>query len=183
MLIFGTGFFYFGGNGVKMKLRDKQEFYRMLTSGKFAELVKESVKQGQLQNSREVYNVIKPLTAREPDVEQFYVIFLDGKNNVLEIKCVFKGSITSATVYPRELIKKVLEIQASAIVCCHNHPSGDPEPSPEDVQLTMKLIIALRSIDVTFHDHIVIGNGSFYSFADEGVMSSLNNRYNELIRG
>ena len=62
LLNIGNGVFCFGGNGVKMKLKEKQEFYRMLTSGKFAELVKESVKQGKLQNSREVYNVIKPLT-------------------------------------------------------------------------------------------------------------------------
>ena len=89
-----------------MKIKEKQEFYRLLKSGKFAELVKESVKKGQVNNSDEVYNIIKPLTAGEPDVEQFYVIFLDGKNSVLEIKCVFKGSITSTTVYPRELIKK-----------------------------------------------------------------------------
>ena len=165
-----------------MKIKERREFYKLLKSGKFADLVKESVRLGQLNNSNEVYNVIKPLTANEPDVEQFYVIFLDGKNNVLEIKLLFKGSITSATVYPRELIKQVLEVHASAIVCCHNHPSGNPEPSQEDIKLTSKLITALRSIDVTFHDHIIVWNGTFYSFADHDIMANLNNKYKRFIR-
>ena len=171
---------YYEGNMIILK--ERQEFYKLLKSGIFAEMVKESVRQGHLQNSNEVYNVIKPLTAQEPDVEQFWVIFLDAKNNVLKMSCMFKGSITVSAVYPRELIKKVLSTKASAVVCCHNHPSGDPTPSPEDYTLTFQLFVALKSIGVDFHDHIVIGDKSFYSMADHNIMSQLNGKYHRLIK-
>jgi len=164
-------------------LKEKQKFYELLKSGKFADMIKESAKQGKVNNSNEVYNVIKPLTAQESDVEQFWVLFLDAKNNILEISMMFKGSITSASVYPRELIKKVLETKAAAIICCHNHPSGSPEPSSEDIELTFQLLIALKSIGVSFHDHSVIGDNRHYSMADHGIMASLNDKYNRLIRG
>jgi DNA repair protein RadC len=164
-------------------LKEKQEFYRLLKSGKFAEMIKESVKKCRVQNSEEVYNVVKPLTAQEPDVEQFWVLFLDAKNSIMDISMMFKGSITSATVYPRELIKKVLATKAVAIICCHNHPSGDPEPSPEDYTITFQIFTALKSIGVTLHEHIIIGAGSFHSMADHGIMSSLNSKYDRLIKG
>ena len=161
----------------------KEKFYQDLITGRFTSMVKETVKGQTLSSSKEVFNVIKPLTEQEADVEQFWVLFLDAKNNIIEMSMVFKGSITSSSIYPRELIKKILAVGAVAIICCHNHPSGDPEPSQEDYALTFQLLIALKSVGVTFHDHIVIGDGSFYSMADHGIMSSLNSRYNRLIRG
>ena len=160
----------------------KETFYQDLITGKFTSMVKETVKGQILSSSKEVFNIIKPLTAQDPGVEQFWVVFMNAKNNVLKIFMMFKGSITSATVYPRELIKKVLSTKASAVVCCHNHPSGDPEPSPEDHTLTFQLFVALKSIGVDFHDHIVIGDASFYSMADHGIMSQLNGKYHRLIK-
>ncbi len=161
----------------------REKFYQDLVTGKFTSMVKETVKGQSLSNAKGVFNVIKPLTEQETDVEQFWVFFLDAKNSILEMSMMFKGSITSASVYPRELIKKVLAVGASAIVCCHNHPSGDPEPSPEDYTITFQILIALKSIGVTLHDHMVIGDNGYHSMADHGVILSLNSRYDRLIKG
>ena len=161
----------------------KEKFYQDLITGKFTSMVKETVKGQTLSSSKEVFNIIKPLTEQETDVEQFWVLFLDAKNNIIEISMVFSGSITSSSIYPRELIKKILAVGAAAIICCHNHPSGDPEPSHEDYDITFQVLIALNSISVTLHEHMVIGDSKYYSMADHGIMSSLNSRYNRLIRG
>ena len=161
----------------------KEKFYQDLITGKFTSMVKETVKGQTLSSSKEVFNIIKPLTEQETDVEQFWVLFLDAKNNIIEISMVFSGSITSSSIYPRELIKKILAVGAVAIICCHNHPSGDPEPSHEDHDITFQVLIALKSIGVTLHEHMVIGDSKYYSMADHGIMSSLNSKYNRLIRG
>ena len=161
----------------------KEKFYQDLITGKFTSMVKETVKGQSLSSSKEVFNIIKPLTEQETDVEQFWVLFLDAKNSIMDISMMFKGSINSASIYPRELIKKILSTKASAVICCHNHPSGDPEPSAEDLQLTFQIFTALKSIGVTLHEHMVIGDSKYYSMADHGIMSSLNSKYDRLIKG
>ena len=167
----------------KIKTMKKEKFYQDLITGKFTSMVKETVKGQTLSSSKEVFNIIKPLTEQEQDVEQFWALFLDAKNNILKISMMFKGSLTAAAVYPRELIKKVLSTKAAAVICCHNHPSGNPEPSSQDHELTLQLLIALKSIGVCFHEHLIVGNGAYYSMADHGIMGRLNDKYNILIRG
>ena len=157
----------------------KEKFYQDLITGRFTSMVRETVKGQILSSSKEVFNIIKPLTAQEPDVEQFWVVFLNSKNQIMEISMMFSGSITATTIYPRELIKKILATKAVSILCCHNHPSGSVKPSTEDIDLTFQLIIALRSIGVTLHDHMVLGDGRFYSMADDGLIARLNRKYDE----
>ncbi len=157
----------------------KEKFYQDLITGKFTSMVRETVKGQILSSSKEVFNIIKPLTAQDPGVEQFWVIFLDSKNKVIEISLMFKGSITATAVYPREVLKKSLAVGATGVVCCHNHPSGDPEPSIQDINLTFQLIVALRSIDIAVHDHLVLGDGKFYSMTDKGIIPKLNQKYNQ----
>ena len=149
----------------------KQEikFWEDLKSGKFASMVRESVKDRQLSNASEVYNVMKPLFAEQDDVEAFYGIFLDAGNRVLSIEKLFAGTLSSAMVYPREVVKRVLSLKSNAMVFAHNHPSGSTNPSPEDYAITTKLGIALDSIGVTIHDHIIVGDG-FHSMADSGLV-------------
>ena len=161
---------------------DKRKFYKLLKSGHFAEMVKESTKNAKLNASDEVYNVIKPMVAQEPDVEQFWVIFLNSRNKILEMSCMFKGSITSASVYPRELVKKIISNRAAAIICCHNHPSGDPAPSREDYALTFQILVVLRSMGTTLHEHMILGNGAYHSMADHGDMARFNQKYERLMR-
>jgi len=123
---------------------------------------------------------MKPLFAETDDVESVYCIFLNTKNRILAIEKMFSGTISSSAIYPRELIKRVIALKSAAIVLTHNHPSGFVEPSAEDKAVTIKITMALESIDVTLHDHIIIGDG-FHSMADSGWLKSIRSRYNNLL--
>ena len=111
--------------------------------------------------------------------EVFKVLFLDRKNQLLADKDVFVGSLTGSAVYPREIITLALEYKAAALVFVHNHPSGDPAPSPEDRRLTRDLIWAAKLLLIQVLDHIVIGNNRYYSFADEGLIKRFSDQYEE----
>jgi DNA repair protein RadC len=161
-------------------MEDRIQFWQDLKSGRFVSMVKESVKGQKLSNSWEAYNVLKPLLAEEDDVEKVYVIFLDAQNRILKIEKVFSGSLTAATIYPRELIKRLLRHKASAFLMAHNHPSGDTNPSAEDRSITLKLGIAAASIDVAFHDHLIIGDG-YYSMADAGRLQRISSELSKLL--
>jgi len=104
---------------------------------------------------------------------------LNAKNRILAIEKMFSGTISSSAIYPRELIKRIITHKSSAIVLAH-HPSGCTEPSAEDKAITVKTAMALASIDVTLHDHIIIGDG-FHSMADSGWLQSVRGRYNDLL--
>ncbi len=102
------------------------------------------------------------------DRERFLAVFLDAKNRVRRIDTLFEGSLTSAAVYPREVVRAALDHHAAAVIFAHNHPSGDPDPSPEDFAITRRLVFACRLMDIAVHEHLVIGARSYYSFADQG---------------
>jgi DNA repair protein RadC len=155
-------------------------FWEDLKSGHFVSMVKETSQGQTLSNSQEVYNVMKPLFAENDDVETVYCIFLNTKNRILAIEKMFSGTISSSAIYPRELVKRIIALKSSAIVLTHNHPSGFVEPSPEDKAITIRMAIAVASIDVTLHDHIIIGDG-FYSMADKGMLKSVRSRYDDLL--
>ena len=157
-------------------------FWKELKSGKFAQMVKEESKGKELSSAREVFNIVKPLFAERDDVERIYCIFLDTKNKVLAIEQMFSGSILSSAIYPREIIKRVIFLKASAMVMVHNHPCGSTEPSHEDRMITRKIAIALESMDVQLHDHIIIGVG-FHSMADSGFMENIKDHFNKLLFG
>lgn len=161
-------------------MEDRMQFWQDLKSGRFVSMVKETVKGRRLSNSREAYNVLKPLLMEEDDVEKVYIVFLDSQNRILKIEKVFSGSITAAAVYPRELIKRLLQHKASAFLMAHNHPSGDTNPSAEDRSITLKLGIAAASIDVAFHDHLIIGDG-YYSMADAGRLQQISSELSKLL--
>jgi len=151
-------------------------FWEELKSGKFAQMVKETSRGCRVMNSNVAFNVIKPLAAAHDDVEVMYGIFLDAKNKVLGIEQLASGTITSAVVYPREMVKAALERKASAMILSHNHPSGDPMPSDNDNALTRRLHVALSVVDVKLLDHIIIGD-SYYSYADEGKLTQMKTQY------
>ena len=155
----------------------QSEFWQDLKNGKFLSMVSESANGQELANAGEVYNVMKPLITGHDDVESLYCIFLDGQNKILAIKRMFSGTITNSTIYPRELVKSVIEHKASAVILTHNHPSGSKTPSPEDQAITIKVGISLASIDVTMHDHIIIGNG-YFSMAEDGWLDKVSERFN-----
>ena len=156
------------------------KFWEELRSGQFASMVKEVSKGNMLSNAQEVYNTMKPIFAQYPDVEKMYCIFLDGKNKILAIDELFSGSVTSSPAYTREMLKTVLEKQATSIILVHNHPSGEITPSSEDFKITAKVFIALTSIDAQLHDHLIVGD-TWYSFAEKGCLARVKNQYDEFI--
>ena len=161
---------------------EKSKFWTDLISGSFASMVKESSKGKSLSSSLEVFNMMKPMFADAQDVETMYCIFLDTKNRVIGIEKVSEGTINHAAVYPRKIVKRLLANKASAAVLVHNHPSGDPAPSAEDKQLTVKIIIALFSIDTHLHDHVIVGD-TYHSMTDTGFVKSISDRVNNLSIG
>jgi DNA repair protein RadC len=168
----------------QMKLIDSNEktFWQHLKSGRFARMVKEESKGRQLSNSVEVFNILKPIFAENDDVERLYCIFLDTGNRIISIEKMSTGSLSSSVIYPRELVKRVIIHKAGAAVIAHNHPSGSIEPSNEDKMMTRKIAIALESIDVKLHDHIIVGD-SFYSMSDDGFMKHIKEELNRFLSG
>ncbi len=161
------------------KTNETTNFWEDLKSGHFASMIEESSKGNEISSSEEVCNIMKPIFAQHDDVEKMYCIFLDTKNKIIAIEKIASGSIRSATIYPREIIKMVLGKKASAVILAHNHPSGDVSPSFEDFNITAKIHIALTSIEVVLHDHLIIGD-SYYSL--EGWIGKVKNKYKEFIK-
>jgi len=157
------------------------DFWEELKSGKFAQMVKETSRGAQIVSSQMAFNVIKPLTAAQDDVEVMYGIFLDTKNKVLGIERLASGTINSAAVYPREIVKAALERKAAALILAHNHPSGDPMPSGQDDDITRRLSAALSVVEINLLDHIVVGD-SYYSYADEGKLNQMKTQWESLFR-
>ena len=102
--------------------------------------------------------------------EQFHILFLDTRNQIIADEQQQTGTVDHAPVYPREVIKRALELSASAIILVHNHPSGDPTPSAADIDITRKIAQAGRELGVTVHDHLVIARGGHTSFRAEGLL-------------
>lgn len=102
--------------------------------------------------------------------EVFSVIFLNGRNEIIEMEDLFVGTLTSSVIYPREVISKVLNKNAAALIFVHNHPSGNLNPSKEDINITNKLKEAASTIDAQVHDHIIIARNGYYSFANHNII-------------
>lgn len=95
--------------------------------------------------------------------EQFRILFLDKKNKLIADEVQQSGTVDHTPVYPREVVRRALELSATAIILVHNHPSGDPTPSRADVEMTHRIIEAAAPLDITIHDHIIIGRGGHAS--------------------
>lgn len=102
--------------------------------------------------------------------EVFAVMFLDAQTRLLKFEEMFRGTLTQTSVYPREVVKRALDLHAASVVLAHNHPSGVAQPSKADEYLTLNLINALKLIDVRVLDHFVVGEGEVISFAERGLL-------------
>jgi DNA repair protein RadC len=107
--------------------------------------------------------------AREP-IEQFRLLFLDTKNRLIADEAQARGTVNHTPVYPREVVKRALELQATALILVHNHPSGDPTPSRADLEMTQEVKQAASLLGITVHDHLIVGNGKHLSFRREGLL-------------
>lgn len=103
-------------------------------------------------------------------VEQFRTLFLDSRNRLIADECHGQGTTNRAPVYPREVARRALELHATAVVLVHNHPSGDPAPSKDDVAMTRMVQQALEPLGVTLHDHVVVGGTGVASFRKNGLL-------------
>jgi len=106
----------------------------------------------------------------EERTEQFRVLFLDGRNKLIADEIQGIGTINHAPAYPREVVRRCLELHASAVILAHNHPSGEPQPSREDVAITREIEKAAALMGIAVHDHIVIGRGKFLSLRTENLI-------------
>ena len=118
-------------------------------------------------------DVYKILAQRYRDLDQeiFSVVFLDTKHRVISIEELFRGTINTASVFPREIVKRALNLGAAAIIAVHNHPSGNPEPSSEDKHVTTDLKNACALMEIALLDHVVVGSNNYFSFADRGILT------------
>jgi len=107
--------------------------------------------------------------AHEP-VEQFRLLFLDRKNKLLADEVQHRGTVDHTAAYPREVVRRALELGASAVILVHNQPSGDPEPSRADIELTKEIVAACQTLGITVHDHLIVGKGRQVSFKAKGLM-------------
>ncbi len=122
-----------------------------------------------IRSSKEVLEYLQH-NLRDKNREVFMVIYLNGRNQIIKMEEVFEGTLSKSAVYPREVVKRALDNEAAALVFVHNHPSGSPNPSKEDLTITNKLKEASQSIDVVVHDHLIIAGNEVYSFADHGLI-------------
>lgn len=119
------------------------------------------------------------IAIRDKSRECFAAVFLNAKNKVLATKILFEGSLTSSSVYPREVVQEALNHKAAAVIFAHNHPSGEPEPSGEDIAITRQLVFACRLMGITVHEHFITGATGHYSFADHGYILQFNQEFDK----
>jgi DNA repair protein RadC len=125
----------------------------------------------QLRSSQDVARLFQTYLD-DTDREHFLIAMVDQKNRVIGLNVVSMGSLTASVVHPREVYKPAILCKAAAIICGHNHPSGDSAPSKEDRLLTRKLVLAGEALGIRVLDHVIVGDGtaSYFSFADEGLL-------------
>jgi DNA repair protein RadC len=125
---------------------------------------------GPLMNSTDVVKKYLMLKAAGLEREEFWCVWLNAVHQVIDIETVATGSISQASVYPREIVKSALRRNAAAVILAHNHPSGSPDPSNADQMLTNTIKSALALVDVRVVDHIIVGGDRAVSFAEQGLV-------------
>jgi DNA repair protein RadC len=122
-----------------------------------------------IQTSQDVFEYLHGRLRNQPR-EIFIMLLLTIKNKLIKEQKLFEGTLNQSLVTPREVLKEAINGQAASVIFVHNHPSGEPAPSPEDKQITKQLVEACKSAGIGVLDHVIIGDGRFFSFADEGLL-------------
>jgi DNA repair protein RadC len=123
-----------------------------------------------LNNAERLDAYLAGVMSREK-VEQFRVLFLDPKNRLIADEVQGRGTVNHTPVYAREVVKRALELHATALILVHNHPSGDPTPSRGDIEMTAEIGKVTTLLGIVLHDHIIVGNGRSFSFRREGMLA------------
>lgn len=139
-------------------------------------LKKRLLQKDPINNSEELFDYLYH-SIRDRSREYFKALFLDAQNKIITTETLFKGTLTGSNVYPREVVRAALNHHAAALIFAHNHPSGNPEPSPEDIAITRRLVFACLVMGITVHEHLIIGDNRFFSFADSGHIAKMNREF------
>ncbi|WP_298248019.1 DNA repair protein RadC [uncultured Christiangramia sp.] len=131
--------------------------------------LEETLELSKISSSSSVFEIMQPIIGELPH-EEFWILYLNNSNKILEKFQISKGGITGTLVDVRISLKKALEIGAVSLILTHNHPSGNLRPSEADKQLTQKLKTAAESLDIKILDHIIVTEKSYFSFADDGIL-------------
>lgn len=135
-----------------------------------ARLLRENVMgQPVLSNWQRLLDYCRATMAHEK-TEQFRILFLNTKNILIADELQQRGTVNHTPVYPREVIKRALDLGASAVILVHNHPSGDPEPSRDDIQITKDIREAGQALGIALHDHVIVGRAGITSFKTKGLL-------------
>ena len=164
----------FSSFDASLMVRDAQGRYLLATTDQILEAARQAIEHKMQRGA----SFSSPVAVKEYlraklagfEHEVFAVLFLDTHHCLIEYAEMFRGTIDSASVYPREVVKQALRLNAAAVIVSHNHPSGNPEPSGADKVLTQRLKEALALVDVRTLDHIVVAGGSTTSFAERGLI-------------
>ncbi|HCF5040561.1 TPA: DNA repair protein RadC [Pseudomonas aeruginosa] len=157
-----------------LMVRDAQGLYLLATAEQILEAARQAIERKMQRGA----SFTSPMAVKEYlraklagfEHEVFAVLFLDTQHRLIEYAEMFRGTIDSASVYPRELVKEALRHNAAAVIVSHNHPSGNPEPSQADKVLTQRLKEALGLVDVRMLDHVIVAGSSTASFAERGLI-------------
>ncbi|NHO31126.1 DNA repair protein RadC [Acetobacter sp. LMG 1636] len=122
-----------------------------------------------LSDRQRLYGYLSAVLAREV-IEQFRILFLGPDDRLIADEAQARGTVNHTPVYPREVVRRALELEATSLILVHNHPSGDPTPSPDDVAMTRQVSSAAAVLGLTVRDHIIVGNGQWLSFAEKGLL-------------
>ena len=125
-----------------------------------------------LTSSQDVFALFQGILA-DYDREAFWVACCDSKGQICCVSPIAVGSLSTTPIHPREVFKVALIANAHSVIFAHNHPSGDPSPSAEDFETTFRLQVAACLLGIDFRDHLIVGDGEYFSFADQGLLSSI----------
>ena len=164
----------FSSFDTSLMVRDAQGRYLLATTDQILEAARQAIEY-KLQRGA---SFSSPATVKEYlraklagfEHEVFAVLFLDAQLNLIEYAEMFRGTISSASVHPREVVKEALRANAAAVIISHNHPSGNPEPSAADRNMTQQLKAALKLVDVQVVDHVIVVGNCTTSFAEMGLL-------------
>ena len=123
----------------------------------------------QITTSKDAVDIFQPLLGDKAH-EEFWILFLNRANHIIGKNQVSSGGMTGTVVDPKMIFKAALDAKAVSIILCHNHPSGNVKPSQQDIDLTKKILAAGKLLEISVLDHVIVSQGAYYSFADEGMM-------------
>jgi len=122
-----------------------------------------------INSSQQAHKIFEKIMA--PDAEEFWVIALNSNLEILEKKLLFRGTVDRCLIHPRDIIRFLCSQNASSFIMAHNHPSGDPRPSKEDMNVTKKIVMLSMLVEIPMKDHLILSMQSYFSFADTGLLS------------